>query len=201
MNYLSVKDRCAVDFGALQLPITVDQSLEILKKKGFREIEVDLSELARQRITASTYRFNARPSEAPDIINCSSLIKWLYGQKGIWLPRRAVQQREFGITVEISEASEGDIVFASGFSPCYVDDSGDGVGHVSIVTGIGTVIYGSSRKAGIIESSLEAFVSKTHFRGIRRMIPQNVIVRTFITPTECEIECSDDFRWIILSSI
>ena len=197
MIYDAVGNRCAVDFADLQLTIPPDECLEILKQKGFGEIKVNLVELARKCIGVSKYRRGARLDEAPQMFDCSSFIKWLYGQKSIWLPRRGIQQREFGIPVNRKEIKAEDIVFVSGYIDYYFTDQKDGVGHVGIATGEGTIIHAANGKLGVIESSFEDFVSKG-FRGIRRIVPDGHLVHTLITPIKREVEWSDDIRWIIL---
>ena len=201
MEYHAVQNRCAVNLPSLKLPITDIEALVILKSKGFKVLEVDLIALARQCIKSSQYRRGAKPSEAPTVVDCSSFIKYLYGQRGIWLPRRSIQQRELGVPVLFEEVSEGDVVFVSGWIDYYHNDPSDGVGHVGIVTGERTVIHAADKKAHVVESSLESFIGKTKFRGIRRYVPKNQIVLTLETPPDREVEIVDDLRWIVLQSL
>lgn len=201
MQYHAVSNRCAVHLPSLNLPISNTEALEILESKGFKVLEVDLIALARQCINASTYRRGAKPSEAPIVVDCSSFIKWLYGQRGIWLPRRSIQQREFGSPVTIDEVGAGDVIFVSGWIDYYLTDPKDGVGHVGIVTGEGTVIHAANRKANVVESSFESFVGKTKFRGVRRYVPKGQILLTLETPPDREVEIADDLRWIVLQSL
>ncbi len=198
MQYRAVQNRCAVHLASLSLPITDTESLAILKTKGFRVLEVDLIALARQCIKVSIYRRGAKPSEAPTVVDCSSFIKWLYGQRGIWLPRRSIQQRELGIPVPIEEVSAGDVIFVSGWIDYYHSDPKDGVGHVGIATGEGTVIHAADRKAHVVESSFESFIGKSKFRGARRYVPKDQTVFTLETPLDREVEIADDLRWIVL---
>lgn len=200
MKYHAVGNRCAVDFSEFRLLISAEQSLEILQKKGFSKIDVDVVLLARSFMGIAEYRRSARLQEAPGIFDCSSFVKWLYGQKGIWLPRRSVQQREFGSLVNFCDIKAGDVVFVSGLIDYYVSDPFDGVGHVGIATESGTVIHAASRKAGIIESPYSDFVKKG-LRGIRRMVTDKRTFYTFETPIEREVECSDDIYWIILQNL
>jgi hypothetical protein len=201
MVYRAVTDRCAVDFADLQLSFSVEQSLEILDQKGFQHISVDLVPLARSLVGIAQYRRGARLSEAPHIFDCSSFIKWLYGQKGIWLPRRSIQQREFGTPVNPCDIQAGDIVFISGFIDYYHTDPRNGVGHVGLATGENTVIHAANRKVGVIESPYTEFAKDNKLRGIQRIVPENRQVYTFLTPPEREIEWSDDIRWIILQNV
>jgi hypothetical protein len=201
MEYRAVGNRCAVFLGSLQLPISRKETLTILADKGFVVVEVDIVALARQCIKTSLYRRGARLFEAPAIVDCSSFIKWLYAQRGIWLPRRSIQQREFGEVVNPEELVGGDVVFVSGWINYYHDNPANGVGHVGIATGDGTIVHAANQKANVIETPIDEFVDKAKFRGARRYIPQNVEVLTLETPFNREVEIADDIRWIILQSL
>lgn len=163
--------------------------------------KVDLITLARQCIGASQYRRGARPSEAPEIVDCSSFVKWLYAQRGIWLPRRSIQQRELGEAVNLDGLVAGDLIFISSWINYYLDDPADGVGHVGIATNDGTVIHAANRKVNAVETPLDKFVDKTKFRGARRYIPKDIKVLTLETPVNREVEIADDIKWIILQSL
>lgn len=201
MEYRAVGNRCAVILDSLRLPISREETLTILTQKGFGVVEVNIIALARQCIGTSQYRRGARPSEAPKVVDCSSFIKWLYAQRGIWLPRRSIQQRELGETVNLDELVAGDVVFVSGKIDYYHDDPSNGVGHVGIATGNGTVIHAANREINVVESPLEKFVGENKFRGARRYIPRNVEVLTLTTPADREVEITDDIRWIVLQSL
>ena len=201
MEYRAVGSRCAVILDSLHLPISREEALAILNHKGFVLVEVDIIALARQCIGTSQYRRGARPSEAPTVVDCSSFIKWLYAQRGIWLPRRSIQQRELGEVVNLDELVAGDAVFISGRIDYYHDDPANGVGHVGIATGYGTVVHAADRKVNVVESPLDKFVGEAKFRGARRYISQNVEVLTFETPLNREVEVADDIKWIILQQL
>jgi len=201
MEYRAVGNRCAVILDSLHLPTSREDTLTILNRKGFVLVEVNIVALARQCISTSQYRRGARLFEAPVILDCSSFIKWLYAQRGIWLPRRSIQQRELGEAVNLDELVAGDVVFVSGWIDYYHDAPANGVGHVGIATGDGTVIHAADRKANVVETSLDKFVGKTKFRGARRYIPKGVEVFTLKTPVDREVEIADDIRWIVLQSL
>ncbi len=201
MEYRAVGNRCAVILSELGLPISDEEALAILIQKGFRVIEVDLIALARGCIGISSHRRGAALHEAPGVVDCSSFGKWLYAQRGIWLPRRSIQQRELGVSTSPGDIVRGDLVFASGYISYYYDNPLDGVGHAGIATGDGTVIQALNKDKGVIESSLDAFIDRVGFRGVRRYIPQDVEVLTLETPPHRGVETSDDLRWIILQSL
>ncbi|MDP2598232.1 MAG: NlpC/P60 family protein, partial [Candidatus Liptonbacteria bacterium] len=188
MEYRAVGNRCAVDLQSLRLPISHGEILELLRKKEFGLIEVDLVGLARDCIGASKYRRGARLRDAPAIVDCSSFIKWLYGKRGIWLPRRSIQQRELGQVVAPDDIIAGDVVFISGRIDYHLDDPADGVGHVGIATGDKTVIHAANKKSGVIETPLGEFIERVKFRGARRYVAKDRVVSTFELPDGREIE-------------
>ena len=208
MSYRATKTgrwvRCAVDLEALDLPISREEALAILCRKEFSLIEVDMIALARQWIGRSAYRRGTWASGAPAVVDCSSFVKWLYAQRGIWLPRLAVQQRECGERVHIEDIVAGDLVFVSGRFDFYRSDPSDGVGHVGIATGDGTVVH-ASYEAGVVEVLLgagECRLDLNKLRDVRRYIPNGAEVLTLEVPTHIlEVESADDIRWFILQSL
>src|SRR3989344_1407924 len=201
MEYRAVGNRCAVDIETLRIPISREETLSILTQKGFRVVEVDLVTLARRCVGVSKYGRGTKLSEAPAIVDCSSFTKWLYAQRGIWLPRRSIQQREFGQIVPFDEIGAGDLVFVSAAINYYFNARSDCVGHVGLATDDGTVIHAANRKANIVETALEKFVGKTKFRGARRYVPRNCAVLTLETPRSRGVEISDDIKWIVLQAL
>jgi len=200
MEYRAVRNRIAVSINCLKLPISNEETLTILNQKGFKAVKVDIISLARECIGKSKYSRGVRSSEAPAVLDCSSFIKWLYGERGIWLPRRSIQQREVGQEVNLEEIIAGDVVFVSGRIDYYDHDLKDGVGHVGIASGEGTIIHAANKKSHVIETPIGKFIGKK-FRGVRRYIPKDIEVLTFETPLGREIETADDIRWIVLQSL
>ena len=200
MEYRAVGNRCAVSLDSLGLLISNEKALAILVHKGFTILEIDIVSLARWCVASSQYRRGAVPSEAPRVVDCSSFIKWLYGERGIWLPRRSIQQRELGEHVVLADVQAGDVVFTRGVIDYYYTDSSDGVGHVGLATGEGTVIHAANSKVGVIETPLASFVDRG-LRGVRRYIPKGKEILTLETPENRGVEIPDDLRWIILQSI
>ncbi len=201
MEYRAVGNRCAIILDSLNLPISHEETLAILKKKGFGVLAVDMLSLARHCVGVSRYRRGARLYEAPSVVDCSSLVKWLYGERGIWLPRRSIQQRELGESVDLGELVLGDIVFVSGWIDYYDQNPSDGVGHVGVATGEGSIIHAANSKINIIEGPVAEFIGKNKFRGARRYISRGAEVITLETPPNREVEIADDIRWIVLQSL
>src|SRR3989338_7221928 len=114
-----VNNRVAVVIKDLHLPISEEDAVLVLYKKGFMLLKVDMIKCARQCINSSRYRRGARPSEAPGFVDCSSFTKWLYGKRGIWLPRRSIQQSEMGEAVGLKNVIEVDLIFVTGWINYY----------------------------------------------------------------------------------
>ncbi|OQB18819.1 MAG: Murein DD-endopeptidase MepS/Murein LD-carboxypeptidase precursor [Parcubacteria group bacterium ADurb.Bin192] len=198
-GFRAVKQRCALDLSALWLFIPQDEVLAILKTRGFRVVEVDMVALARGLIGRSRYVFDAKYKRAPQVVNCSSMVKWLYARRGIWLPKYAVEQREMGKKVDKDGLKAGDLVFKAGTGwnlyHLYPDEA---VGHVGLATGQGTVIHAADSKRGVVEDPIEHFVENGAYRGARRIMPDGHRVVTLICPAQREIEHSSQLRWLVL---
>lgn len=200
-EYRAVGNRVAVPINTLDLPITTQEALKILNNNKFKLLDVDIVALARECINVSLYRRGARFCEAPSVVDCSSYIKWLYAQRGVWLPRRSIQQREFGEEINLENVNGGDVVFTSGPIDYYRHDPIDGVGHVAVVTDQKTVIHADGQQGVVIETTIQDFLLERKFRGVRRYISSADEVLTFESPVHREVESSDDVRWIIMQSL
>lgn len=194
--------RCAVDLSELRLPISDREALTLLASIGIHVVEVDLVQIARSRIGVSRYRRGSRLADAPDVFDCSSFIKWLYARRGVWLPRRTIQQIELGMSIALSDVIAGDAIFTTGSVNYYHDDPAHGVGHVGIATGEGTVVHAANKRVGVIETDISKFTgTDTKLRGVRRYILDSARVVTLEIPPAREVEISDDIRWIVLQQL
>ncbi len=199
--YRAVANRVAVDVQALQLPISNEEVLDILTKKGFRSIDVDITQEAQKCIGNAQYVLRAKMSQAPNIVDCSSFVKYLFGKKGIWLPRISIQQRECGEVVNVQHISQGDLIFSTGKYNWFDKDPADNVGHVCIATSRETVIHASCIHKGVEEISILKYLQPNRFRGVRRIMPKNHTLLTLEIPPHVEVETADDLRWIVLSAL
>lgn len=196
--FRAVGNRCAVDFSELDLPISDEEILNVLALAGFRSVAVDVVQLVRSCLGVSQYVRGTQVAFAPGIVDCSTLIKWVYAQRGIWIPRRTIQQIEYGESVGLSDIKAGDALFVTGSFNWYRDDPRQSVGHVGMATGEGTIVHAATKGVGVIERSIDHFLSSAELRGIRRFIANPSRVVTLETPPEREVETSDDIRWIVL---
>jgi cell wall-associated NlpC family hydrolase len=139
-------------------------------------------------------------SRAPNELDCSSLTKWAYAQKGVWLPRLSVQQCQIGEQVDERQMRAGDLVFTEGLrSNFIVPETRMTVGHVGITTSEDTVLHAAYKERTVTETPYKLFAKKG-LRTIRRIIPEHSTY-TVIVPQGYEIETSDDLRWLILRKL
>ncbi|OHA16728.1 MAG: hypothetical protein A3C79_00085 [Candidatus Taylorbacteria bacterium RIFCSPHIGHO2_02_FULL_45_28] len=203
----AVKNRIAVHRIQLQhLPIPEERALFILQEKGIRVIEVDIIAIAKGLIGKASWKFGARQHEAPLFFDCSSLTKWLCGQRGIWIPRRPTQQfihcRSHANTLHLSEAKPGDLLFTnSPFKNGVMYEIDDTIGHVFFVTDKETAICATNSEfgTGIFEVSFADIFKTRKFLDVGRVMTNDVV--TFLTPPHREVETSDDIVQIVLQSL
>lgn len=200
-TFWAVDNRCAINLKTLKMHVLDEEIIALLQKLDFGIIQVNPILLARLYIGKVVYQRGALYSQAPKTVDCSSFIKWVFGQCGIWLPRRTIQQFQRGKQVNLDKVVAGDLIFASGFRNYYLQNPKEGIGHVGIYTGEDTVIHAVNKKRGVIESPLSAFTKNNRFRGVKRIIPKNAKFLTLLIPPHREAENSDDIKWIILQAL
>lgn len=202
--YHAVPGRCAVHINDLRLPVPDGIALEVLLRLGFMVIDTDIIEIGRSCVGTCTVRRGARPSEAPYVFDCSSFTQWCYGQLGIEIPRRSIQQRDFGRRLDlVSEIRKGDLIFSTGSGHNYFDDDpGDAVGHVAIATGDGTILH-TTRTAPktVRESAIGPMTRARYYRGACRIIEDRGPLTVIAVPPSRDVQRSDDLRWIILQNL
>ncbi|MBI5530752.1 MAG: C40 family peptidase [Candidatus Doudnabacteria bacterium] len=199
MWHQSVGDKIAVNLASLKLPISDSAALDILESMGFLRCDMSVTAIARGLVGKSQYRRGANPYLAPEIVDCSSMTKWIFGEIGIWMPRHSIDQRDMGRRV--TKPREGDLVFTSGWRNYYWDDQNDGVGHVGIVTKDSTVIHAANSKVGVVETKLKMFChDPKNLRGITRILATTDRFLT-LRMTKRIAETSQELRWIILQHI
>lgn len=200
--------RCAINLEEFSLPIEEEETLAILKDRGFLPVDIDLIEIARSCLGTASYKRGALPEEAPGTLDCSTLIWWVYQQRGVELPRYSISQRQAIVDSKIckpedlAEALPGDVIFIRGRHPYYLIDPEDGVGHVGIMTGEETVIHAANTRRGVVEDPISVFLQDwTDFRGIGRVIPPDRNVITLLVPHGRSIRWSIDLHRMILQRL
>lgn len=198
MVYRAVGDRCAVDLSSLDLSLPNADVVERLVGLGFRVIDVDLVGTAERMVGQAAYRRGAKLSDAPLTFDCSSFVKWLYAERGIWIPRRSPHQFRSSVRVDDEHIGPGDLVFTGGqvCAPSAVNL--ERVGHVGFICPSRRVIHAAP--GGIARASLDDWIADPLWRGARRIIPAGHSVLTLCIPPSLDIETSDDVRWTILET-
>ncbi len=173
----------------------------VLAGLGIQRVHVMGLPLLRGCIGTSCYKRGAHPQQAPAIVDCSVLVKWWYARHGIRLRRYAIDQRDQGQFVPEGETPRlGDLVFSAGRYARFRNNPADGVGHVGICTGEGTVIHAASSRSHVIEVPYESFRRRQEFRGRYRILPTNEFCVFRIPSSRC-VESSGDLVWLILQSL
>lgn len=194
--------RCCLNLSSLELDLSESEADAILIPLGYKPIRSTVIEALRPLIGVAQHQRGAIPSQAPQIIDCSLLAWWAYSQVGVQLPRYSINQRASAVEVPLSELVSGDLLFRSGWRSYYQTDAVDGVGHVGVASGKGTVIHAPSKQAGVIEESVEAFVGDgTRFRGAGRIFPAGSHVITYEITAEYQLSSSLDLRCLIFQQL
>jgi hypothetical protein len=187
--------RCAVNLNEAYLDFPLSTYAGALTNFGLKRVDVNLVEEARKLIGATRYLREANFREAPHILNCITLIKFLYAKRGIWLPKDFLRWLNFGGEVAQEDLCAEDIVFTPGlFQSRSVQ--GLSIGHVGMMTTPDSIIHADYRR-GVQEVSAREFFAKYPFSAWRRIVPHWEAVVTCIVPSHLEIETSDDILYLI----
>jgi len=127
------------------------------------DFRVNIIHFARELIGNSEYSLTARMSDAPKKFNCSSFVKYIFQNNGIYLPRRATEQYLYGKLIPINRARAGCLIFTTGRNGYYQNSP---IGHVGIVTELETIIHASSTVKGVKEQDIKDFTEKRKIVGV-----------------------------------
>jgi hypothetical protein len=191
-------NRLCVHFPTL-IPSVSQQDIDCyLSQKRYEKIEVDIISLANAQL-GKRYCRGVCHTVQNQSFDCSGLMQWLYGQKGMYIPRISIDQRDFGTIVNQKDILAGDLVFTTGSINYYwEDDKENQVGHVGIYTG-SSVIHAANKIRGVVEDPLDHFLGH-NFRGIVRMHNHIINATTLIIPQEENIEYDVHLMWRILQT-
>lgn len=78
----------------------------------------------------------------PDGFDCSGLVRYVYAQAGLTVPRSSREQHQAGDTIELDDAEPGDLLFYS--------FSGHGIDHVALYLGDGQAVHAPSTGRQVI---------------------------------------------------
>jgi len=116
--------------------------------------------------------------DAPERFSCSSFTNYLFVQAGIAMPSISIDQYVFGIPVQESDLSPGDLVFSNTKEGAIRYESvhflpgtkvPEGVDHVGLYLGDGNVIHATRHAGKVIVENLAESKSFAHVSGYRRI--------------------------------
>jgi len=202
-SFHSVNNKITVDFRKFDLPISQSQALKILHQHGFEFLTVDLVSQARQLIGVSKYKLDAPRSAAPSMVNCSSLMEYLFGLRGVELPPLSVYQAACGESMHLEHVGAEDLVFTphGRNKNLYLENPDTTIGHVGMVTGDDTIIHAIPRQ-GIVEESTETFLGgKRKKYWARRIIPKDDAIISLSCPENLQIRSQIDIWWLLMRTL
>ena len=97
----------------------------------------------------------------PAGFDCSGLVKYVFEQHGVAMPREARQQFEVGKTVEPSSLEPGDLVFFTTVAP--------GPSHVGILVGGDQFVHAPTSNGVVRVESLSSQYWSSRFIGAKRV--------------------------------
>ena len=117
-------------------------------------------------VVRSAFAYRGTPyrwgSSRPGGFDCSGFTKYIYGRKGVALPRTAAEQYHAGKLVAHSGMKPGDLVF--------FHTTRSGISHVGMYVGNGKFVHSSSQRSGGVRvDNLDSGYYNKAFRGARRV--------------------------------
>lgn len=205
--YRGVGNRIAINILDLGNNVSIEKAFSILKENGINEIEICMLSIAKELVTKAQWKLRSGQWEAPLFFDCSSLTKWLYGQKGIWIPRRPIQQFEHckksGESISLEHAKQGDLMFTTSQFKNGVRIGDNDGWHVFFVSDNKKAICATNSEFGIgvVEVPFTEIFKTRKLRKIYSVTERRIPLTTFLIPPNREIETSDDIKHIILQSL
>lgn len=202
MIFQAVGNRCAVDLSSVDIPLARAEILARLNSLGFKTLNVDIVQIIEGAVGASVYKRGARMHLAPHEMDCSGFVKWVYAQRGIHIPRRAVHQKAMTIQLHDDDLRPGDLVFMSGAICPPIGNPKMRVGHVGIISEGETVLHATPEASdGIARDTLTSWRQSVSWRGAGRILEQPESTITLEIPPSMDIESSDDVTWMLLETL
>lgn len=171
MRLPSVATLVVVAFGAAAAGCA---STAMARPEAFPRSGGDIGPSARVRLPSSTsglldtarlqrgvrYQLGgASPSEGFD---CSGLVRYVFLQHGVNVPRTAAEQYRTGIDVKAANIVRGDLVFFS--------TTGPGPTHVGIVVDSGTFVHAPDTGAVVRQERFDTPYWTSRYLGARRLV-------------------------------
>ena len=122
--------------------------------------------IAANEIVRTAYAYRGTPyrfgASRPGAFDCSGFTQYVYGRKGINIPRTAAEQSKAGKSVNQGSLKPGDLIFFHTTRP--------GISHVGMYVGDGKFVHAASRKSGGVRVDNFSGYYQKAYRGARRFI-------------------------------
>lgn len=99
----------------------------------------------------------------PNGFDCSGLVRYVFAQHGIAMPRTVAEQFKVGSTIAMAELKAGDLVFFS--------TTASGASHVGIAVGGDSFVHAPTTSGVVRVEHLGANYWASRFLGARRVMP------------------------------
>ncbi len=195
-----IHGRCAVDLYDWQLPVSDGRAIEVMTRLGCKFSRPSVIELVREQMQRAVFTPRARMADAPQKVDCASLMKWAYAKLGLWLPRRALDQWAYGTPVDWDEMQPGDLFFIKSSYHNRPDQHGVLIGHVLMVADHETLYHAALRPGTVCQAPLQRFRDPDCYRGIRRYAPLDRIL-TVTVPRHLGVKTREDLFKITLQAV
>lgn len=192
--YVLLKERLSFEFSEADFN---SKAVEILQKQGFSQCEIDREILLRQ-VLAASFKRGSPSTLAPSLFDCSGLVRYVYAEHGIALPRRSVQILDSysDCLLHDSKYCFGDILFFKGYherKPYAL--SLQPVGHVAFALDETNLVQ-ITRKYGAKIHKISEFSQERELRYAMRIVDFDSIA-VFQHPVDLEIRETSDVFWIL----
>jgi peptidoglycan DL-endopeptidase CwlO len=122
------------------------------------ELRGEIVRLARDFLRVPYRWGSASPRRGMD---CSGLVRSVYQQVGLQLPRRSAEQYAYTKHVDLQQASPGDLLFFD------CRRGRRGIDHVGVYLGAESFVH-ATRSRGVVVDTLTTPYYRQHLRGIGR---------------------------------
>lgn len=112
------------------------------------------------------YRFGG--SDGKKGFDCAGLVKKVFGDSGVKLPRTAADQFREGVAISFDDLRPGDLVF---FKNTYKK----GISHVGIYIGEKLFVHAASRRRSVVVDRIDMPYYLKRFAGGRRMVEDKAL--------------------------
>lgn len=116
--------------------------------------------------------------DAPERFDCSGLVRYVFAQAGISLPRVAIDQFLYGDEIEADDLKEGDLIFSHDGDTVRHETvvfmagkkSEKGISHVALYLGEGKILHASGGRGKVIIENLKESPDFKNIAGYRRVL-------------------------------